>query len=70
MNRQEVGRAYEVLEAHELDAHDTCSIRRDIGIVRGEPHAEGQGTLRHECSDPAETHDAERLAVEFETLPL
>src|SRR5581483_7775 len=70
VDREEVRLRDEIGEVgDELDTELAGTLRRHVRVVRGEPHAERERTLRDEHTDAAEADDAERLAVQLDALP-
>ncbi len=64
MDRDKVGRLEQPLEAHALDARRRQRLRRHIGIMGDDPHAEGLRLGGDRARNIAEADQAEDLAAQ------
>ncbi len=60
-----VGTAQQLVERQQLHAQLLGPRLREVGVVRGQFHAEGSGQPRDVGPDPTQTDDAHRLAPQL-----
>ncbi len=70
MQRDDVRRAEQILERQQRHADLGGPLREEVRVVRHDAHAEGARQLRDVRADPAQPHDAHRLAAQLCALEL
>ena len=70
MQGDDVGAPQKLLETYQLDVQAPCRRRIQVGIAGYDRHAEGLGPDGDSLTDPPESDDPQRLALELGALEL
>lgn len=70
VHREEVRGGHQLVEWQHVDVQLSTTLHGNVRVERNDPHSESECTMGDEFADSTEPDDAQRLAGQFDSLPL